>query len=89
MVRAGRTVFAAGPPDVVDPEDPHGSWEGRKGGVVAAFAADSGEKLFETRLPAPPVWDGMAAASVNGRGRLYVALADGAVACLQGARSGD
>jgi hypothetical protein len=78
MVRAGETIFAAGSPDVVDPEDPHGAWEGRKGGLLAAFAAGDGEKLGEWELPAPPVWDGMAVAE----GRLFVSTSDGCVVCM-------
>ena len=78
MVRAGDTIFVAGSPDIVDPKDPHGAWEGRKGGVLAAFAAKDGKKLGEVKLASPPAWDGMAAA----RGRLYVSLQDGAVVCL-------
>ena len=80
MVLAGDTLLAAGPPDVVDPKDPHGAWEGRKGGVLAAFAAADGKKLFECRLDAPPVWDGMAAVT----GRLYIALMNGQVVCFKG-----
>ncbi len=79
MVRAADTLFVAGSPDVVDPEDPHGAWEGRKGGVLAAYATSDGKLLAEIKLPAPPVWDGMAAAG----GRLYVGLSDGTVVCLR------
>jgi hypothetical protein len=75
LVRAGETIFAAGAPDVVDPADPHGAWEGRKGGLLAAFATTSGETLARFTLPAPPVWDGMAAAD----GRLFVSLTDGTI----------
>jgi hypothetical protein len=75
MVRAGDTIFVAGPPDVLDPQDPHGAWEGRKGGVLAAFAASDGTKLAEHSLQAPPVWDGMAAA----RGCIYLAHTDGTI----------
>ncbi len=78
MVRAKDTIFVAGSPDIVDPEDPHGAWEGRKGGILAAFAAEDGKKLAEYKLPAPPVWDGMAAAS----GRLFIGTADGHVLCM-------
>jgi hypothetical protein len=81
MVRAGDTILVAGSPDVVDPDDPHGAWEGRMGGILAAFAAANGEKLAERRLPAPPVWDGMAVAY----GRVYVSLLDGSVICLKAA----
>ena len=78
MVRAGETIFVAGAPDVVDLKDPHGAWEGRNGGVLAAFATGDGRKLAEYKLPAPPVWDGMAAA----RGRLYISTYDGCIVCM-------
>jgi len=80
MLRARDTIFVAGSPDIVDPKDPYGAWEGRKGGVLAAFAADDGEKLAEYELPAPPVWDGMAAAS----GRLFISTSDGSIVCMKG-----
>jgi len=75
MVLAGDTLFAAGSPDTVDPADPHGAWEGRRGGILAAFATDDGRKLAEYKLASPPVWDGLAAAN----GRLYVATMNGQV----------
>ena len=78
LVRAGETIFAAGSPDVVDPDDPHAAWEGRKGGVLAAYSAADGEPLARLELPAPPAWDGMAAAG----GSLFVALEDGQVVRL-------
>jgi outer membrane protein assembly factor BamB len=84
MVRAGDILFVAGAPDVVDPKDPHGAWEGRKGGVMAAFTTGDGKRLAEYKLPAPPVWDGMAAAG----GRLYMATMDGKVLCFCGKVSG-
>jgi outer membrane protein assembly factor BamB len=80
LVRAGDVLFAAGSPDVVDPDDPHAAWQGRKGGVLAAFATADGKELARYALPAPPVWDGLAAAG----GRLYVATTDGKVVCLAG-----
>jgi hypothetical protein len=80
LVRAGDTVFVAGSPDVVDPSDPYGAWEGRKGGVLAAFAAHDGKKLAELQLPSPPVWDGMAATG----GCLYLSMMNGQVLCLGG-----
>ncbi|MCP4257221.1 MAG: PQQ-binding-like beta-propeller repeat protein [Planctomycetes bacterium] len=78
MIRTGDTIFVAGSPDVVDAVDPHGVWEGRKGGILAAFAADDGRNLAEYKLPAPPVWDGMAAAD----NRLFISTTDGNVVCL-------
>ncbi len=78
MIRTGDIIFVAGSPDVVDPKDPHGSWEGRKGGILAAFATSDGRKLAEYKLPAPPVWDGMAAAD----NRLFISTMDGYVVCM-------
>jgi outer membrane protein assembly factor BamB len=78
LVRAAETIFVGGSPDVVDPQDPHGAWEGRKGGLLAAFAAGDGGKLSETTLPAPTVWDGIAAAD----GRLFVSTSDGKITCM-------
>ena len=81
MVRAGGVIFVAGSPDTVDPQDPHGAWEGRKGGLLAALSATNGKLLAQINLPSPPVWDGMAVA----RGKLYLALEEGTVACLSAA----
>jgi hypothetical protein len=78
MVRAGASVLVAGPPDIVAPEDPHAAWEGRAGGILARFACRDGARDESVQLPAPPVWDGMAAAG----GRLFLALHDGSVVCL-------
>jgi hypothetical protein len=78
MVRAGDTIFVAGAPDIVDPKDPYGAWEGRKGGILAAFAAGDGKRLAEYKLPAPPVWDGMSAAG----GRLFISTHDGSIICM-------
>ncbi|NQU23923.1 MAG: PQQ-binding-like beta-propeller repeat protein [Candidatus Nealsonbacteria bacterium] len=78
MVRTAEKLFVAGSPDVVDPADPHGAWQGRKGGVLAVFDAVDGEQLAEIKLDAPPVWDGMAATAA----RLFIATTDGNVVCL-------
>jgi outer membrane protein assembly factor BamB len=94
MVLADGTLFLAGPVDMVDEEqalrgikDPEVrraladqaiALEGKKGGLLWAVSAADGEKLAEHDLDAPPVFDGMAAAS----GRLYLATQDGAVRCF-------
>jgi len=80
MVLAGKTLFLAGPPDVVPAEDPYGALEGRKGATLCAVSAVDGRKLAEHPLPAPPVFDGMAAAG----GQLYLSTIDGSVLCLAG-----
>ena len=51
---------------------------GQAGARVLAISAETGEKIAEAKLPAPPVFDGMIAA----HGRLYVCTMDGRVACL-------
>jgi hypothetical protein len=79
MIRAADVVFVGGSPDVIDPDDPHGAWEGRKGGLLVAFAAADGQELARYQLPAPPVWDGMAATSEC----LLISTSDGAVLCMK------
>ena len=80
MVKAGDTLFVAGPPDVFDPTDPYAAFEARKGARVLAISARDGRITSETELECPPVFDGMIAAS----GRLFASLRDGSVICLAG-----
>ena len=79
MVLAGDTLFAAGLPDVVDPDDPATSFKGRKGAFLCAYDAKSGKQISKMKLPAPPAFDGMSATE----GRLFLALEDGAVVCFE------
>jgi len=78
MVAAGNALFVAGPPDVLVPDDPMASFDGRRGAVLWAVSKDDGRKLAECKLDAPPVFDGMAAAA----GRLYLSTLDGRVTCI-------
>lgn len=96
MVLAGRTLFIAGPPDIVDEErafDNHGAatvranlaeqaaaLAGKKGALLLAVSAADGKQLAEYSLESLPVWDGMAAAG----GRLYLVTEDGTVRCFAG-----
>jgi len=80
MVLAGETLVLAGPPDVVPDDDPLAAVEGRRGAMLRTVSASDGTTLAETKLAAPPVWDGMAAAG----GRVYVATLDGKVICMAG-----
>ncbi len=82
MVKAAGTVFVAGAPDVLDPEDPFGGFEGRKGGRLVAVSKEDGKTIAELALDSPPVFDGMIAAN----GRLYLSLRDGSVLALAGER---
>jgi hypothetical protein len=96
MSLADRTLFVAGPPDLLNEEE---AWEniyevktqqnakaqlkalqGARGSVLWAVSAETGEKLSECALPSVPIYDGLAAAY----GKLYVALADGNIMCLGG-----
>lgn len=78
MVVTDRLLVVAGYPDVVDPEDPLGAFEGRKGGALALFDKRSGETLWEHTLPSPTVFNGAAAANE----RLHLVMQDGTVACF-------
>ena len=78
MVLAGKHLFVAGPPDVVDANDPMASFDGRKGAILRTVAAVDGKTLAEQRLDAAPVFDGLIAAA----GRLFLCGADGNLICF-------
>ena len=94
LVLAGKTLFAAGPPDVIDerqawrlPDDPEvqaklqqqaDALEGKLGGRLWAVSAADGKPVARYDLDAPPVFDGMAAA----RDRLFLTTMSGQVVCL-------
>ena len=78
MVSAENALFVVGPPDVLDPNDPMASFDGRRGAVLWVVSKDDGRKLAECKLGSPPVFDGMAAAA----GRLYLSTLDGRVTCM-------
>ena len=78
MVLAGDYLFTAGLPDVVDPEDPLASFEGRKGASLQVFSAKDGSPVSSYPLSSPPAFDGMSAAG----GSLYIATQDGKLLCM-------
>lgn len=78
MALAKDRLFVTGPPDVVDPKDPLGAFEGRKGGLLYSIDAATGKRTAEHELASPPVFNGIAAA----RGNLFLALEDGTVAAF-------
>jgi outer membrane protein assembly factor BamB len=80
LVLAGETLFAAGTPDTIDPDEPWAAYEGKRGGALLAIAGDDGRVLAEYKLDSPAVLDGLSAA----HGRLYVSSADGKVLCFAG-----
>ena len=82
MVLAGDTLFLAGPPEVIDPDDPYGAFEGRRGGRLWAVSTKDGSKLAEYPLDSPPVFDGLIAAQQN----LFMTTIDHVVSCWGPAR---
>jgi hypothetical protein len=96
MVLANGTLFAAGPPDLVDEEqavrqlaipetqqriaEQEAAYRGDRGGILWAVSAGSGQKLSEVGLDTIPVFDGLVAAE----GRLYLSSVDGRLICLGG-----
>jgi outer membrane protein assembly factor BamB len=96
IVLADKTLFIAGPPDIVDEEKAFFALNdkevlaqlaqqsellhGKDGARLWAVSAATGKKLSEYRLDSLPVWDGMVAAN----GKLYLATMDGEIACLAG-----
>jgi len=94
MLLADRTLFVAGPPDVVDEEraarvlddaeiqtrlaEQGAAFEGRRGGILLAVSADDAKKLAAYRIGSMPVFDGM----VTAGGRLYLATSEGKVLCI-------
>lgn len=55
MVLTKDALFLAGPPDVVSPEDPYASFEGRMGARLWAVSPEDGTRLAEQKLDSPPV----------------------------------
>ena len=78
MVKAGRVLFAAGTPDVLEADDPWAAYEGRRGGSLVVVDADNGHIVRTVDLQAAPSYDGMSASA----GRLHVATRDGRVLCF-------
>jgi hypothetical protein len=94
LVLAGETLFAAGPPVMVDEQEAHdkygdpavqakmvehvAAFEGKRGALLMAVSKKGGKPLASYRLDSPPVFDGMIAAN----GNLFVATMNGSVLCL-------
>ena len=94
MVLAGKTLFIAGPPDLVDEQqvftqinnpkvkqsliDQAAALNGEKGATLMAVLTADGKKLAQYDLDSPPIFDGMAAAG----GRLYLSMKNGKVLCF-------
>jgi hypothetical protein len=77
MVLAGENLFVAGPPDVLDPDDPMAAFEGRRGMILRVFDSSNGTQIAEYKMESMPVFDGMSAAG----GKLFLSLASGELVC--------
>jgi len=77
ILLGGDRVAVAGVPMRADfsPQDTEDSYEGKKGGVFWTISKSSGQPAGELTLPAPPVWDGLAAAE----GKCFITLKNGTV----------
>ncbi len=96
MVLADKTLFIAGPPDIIDEDetakaldDPEvaerlrrqsAALEGQEGSLLYVVSASDGSQLAQYKLESIPVWDGMVAAN----GRIYLSTKSGHVVCLAG-----
>jgi len=94
MVLAGKMLFVAGPPDLIDEEETMkrgrnpmiqaklaeqaAAWDGQRGASLWAISTD-GKELAKYSLQSLPVWDGIAVAN----GQLYIATQDGTVTCME------
>jgi outer membrane protein assembly factor BamB len=78
MVLSGDRLFAAGPPDVLDPKDPLGAFEGRAGASLQVFSASDGTHIKSYKLSSEPAFDGLSAAN----GKLYLVTNDGKLICF-------
>ena len=94
LVVADKTLFIAGPPDVVDEEEAFFAMDdseilkklaeqseflkGKDGARLWAVSTQTGEKLAEYKLDSLPVWDGMIAANSS----LYMTTMDGNITCF-------
>jgi len=96
MVLAGKTLFLAGPPDLIDEAKTLATFEtaetqellakqaaaieGDTDAVLLAVSVGEGKRLSELKLDGQPVFDGMIAAG----NRIYYATTDGRLVALQG-----
>ena len=72
MLKAGDALFVAGAA--------HGPDTGKPAALLLRLSCEDGSEISRLAIPAPPVFDGMAAAG----GKLFLTLTDGTVVCLQG-----
>lgn len=67
--------YTLAPPELLQTQQE--ALQGERGGLLCGFSTQDGTMISKTTMPAPPVWDGMAA----GEKRLILSLVDGQVLC--------
>ncbi|MCE9548154.1 MAG: PQQ-binding-like beta-propeller repeat protein [Planctomycetia bacterium] len=79
LLQADQTLFAAGPPDLLQEHQAEGSaaLAGKRNGTLQAISAADGHTVASYPIESPPVFDGLAAAG----GRLLMCTLDGNVIC--------
>ena len=80
MLKSGENLILGVAPVEIPDDDPNAAYEGRRGGSVWVCSTEDGNRVFECKLDAPTVWDGLAAAN----GKLFLSAVDGSVCCLAG-----
>ena len=78
MAAIPRRLLICGPPNIVDPNDPLGAFEARKGERLRQLSSTDGATIEKHDLPSPPMFNGLAVA----RGRVFISLKNGTLACL-------
>jgi outer membrane protein assembly factor BamB len=84
MLSTPRRVFLGGIPDVVPKEDPYAAYQGRLGAELYVVGAADGTVEQKLKIPAEPVFLGIAATP----GRLFLSLKNGKVVGLKGNAAG-
>jgi len=80
IILTEKLLYVAGPPAIRNETTIEAleKWQGKRGGKLLCLDTRDGKKVTESPLPAPTVYEGLAAA----HGKLYAALKDGSVLCL-------
>jgi hypothetical protein len=98
MLKAGDTLFCAGPPDVMDEdvmfqeihlpgsdpvvEEQNAAYLGELGSIIYAIDAKTGKKLVSMEIDEVPAFDGLIAAN----GKIYMSTTEGEVICFTPAK---
>ncbi len=82
MVLADKTLFIAGPVDVIDTEGFKGqneAWEGKRDIFLMAISTLDGKEIGRYKLDSLPIWDGMIVANK----KLYMSMKNGEILCFK------